>query len=168
MPAHGDGPAKPGPAVAEGEEVTLSGSLRPPLLAFAFNRATSRPNSAIVAWRCNLHCKSGQTWHTVVDRLPSTLPRHIDLPTHLSMMLIGLANCHVEMHVGRHMLLFASTIRNRGLAALPWVGKHVVLFRYLTPTKGIAGWMLRPSSLILCHGQRLNLLVAPLLVGTNR
>ena len=92
-----------------------------------------------------------QTWHTDVDRLPGTLPRRGDLPTHLSMMLILSDKYGVDMHVGSHfgehnglvrrtvvcdrgdMLLFASTIRHRGLPALPGVGKQVVLFRFLTP-----------------------------------
>ena len=54
---------------------------------------------------------------------------------------------HFGSHVGEHdalrvetfefqcgdVLLFASNLRHRGLAALPRVGKQVVLFRFRTP-----------------------------------
>ena len=91
-----------------------------------------------------------QTSHTDVDRLRSTLPRRGDLPTHVNMMLILSDKYHVDMHVGSHfgehdglvgrtnvcdggdMLLFASTIRQRGVPALPGVEKHVVPFHFLT------------------------------------
>ena len=67
------------------------------------------------------------------------------------MMLVLSDKYHLEVHLGSHlgdhdalrvktfefqrgdMVLFASTLRHRGLAALPGVGKHVVIFRFLTP-----------------------------------
>ena len=67
------------------------------------------------------------------------------------MMLVLSDKYHLEVHLGSHlgdhdvlhvktfefqrgdMPLFASTLRHRGLAALPGVGKQVVLFRFLTP-----------------------------------
>ena len=73
-----------------------------------------------------------------------------ELPRHLSMMLVLSDKYHLEVHWGSHlgdhdalrvetfefqrghMVLFASTLRHRGLAALPGVGKQVVLFRFLT------------------------------------
>ena len=66
------------------------------------------------------------------------------------MMLVLSDKYHLEVHLGSHlgehddlrvetfelqrgdMVLFASTLRRRGLAALPGVGKQVVLFRFLT------------------------------------
>ena len=95
-----------------------------------------------------------QTWHTDVDRLPSTLPRRGDLPTHLSMMLVLSDKNHVDMHEGRlfgehdglvrrmvvcdrgDKLLFASIIRHRGVPALPGVGKQWSSYASLPPTKG--------------------------------
>ena len=92
-----------------------------------------------------------QTWHTDVDKLPGTVPRMGELPGHLSMMLVLSDKYHLEMHLGSHlgyhgalrvetfqfqrgdMVLFASTLRHRGLAALPGMGKQVVLFRFLSP-----------------------------------
>ena len=92
-----------------------------------------------------------QTWHTDVDRLPNTLLRRSDLPTHLTMMPILSDKYHIDMHVGSHLgehdgfvrrtvvcgrgdlLLCASTIRHRGLPALLGVGKQLVLFRFLAP-----------------------------------
>ena len=92
-----------------------------------------------------------QTWHIDVDKLPRTLPSMGELPGHLSMMLDLSGKYHLEVHLGSHlgdhdalrvetfefqrgdMVVFASTLRHRGLAALPGVGKQVVLFRFLTP-----------------------------------
>ena len=92
-----------------------------------------------------------QTWHTDVDKLPGTLPSMGEPPEHLSMMLVLSDKYHLEVHLGSHlgdhdalrvetfefqrgdMVLFASTLRHRGLAALPGLGKQVVLFRFLTP-----------------------------------
>ena len=92
-----------------------------------------------------------QTWHIDVDKLPGTLPSMGELPDHLSIMLVLSDKYHLEVHLGSHlgdhdalrvetfefqrgdMVLFASTLRHRGLAALPGVGKQVVLFRFLTP-----------------------------------
>ena len=66
-------------------------------------------------------------------------------------MLVLSNKYHVEVHVGNHlnehdtmrvetfefrlgdMLLFASTLRHRGLAVLQGVEKQVVIFRFLTP-----------------------------------
>ena len=91
-----------------------------------------------------------QTWHTDVDKLPGTLPSNGELPGHLSMMLVLSDKYHLEVYLGSHlgdndalgieafefqrggMVLFASTLRHRGLAALPGVGKQVVLIRFLT------------------------------------
>ena len=95
-----------------------------------------------------------QTWHTDVDKLPSTLPSKGELPGHLSMMLVLSDKHHLEVHLGSHlgehdalrvetfefqrgdMVLLTSTLRHRGLAALPGVGKQVVLFRFLTRDEG--------------------------------
>ena len=92
-----------------------------------------------------------QTWHTDVGQLPGTLPSMGDLPGHLSMMLVLSDKHHLEVHLGSHlgdhdalrvetfefqpgdMVLFASTLRHRVIAALPGVGKQFVLFRFLTP-----------------------------------
>ena len=92
-----------------------------------------------------------QTWHTDVDKLPGTLPSKGELPVHLSRMLALSDKYHSEVHLGSHLgnhdalrvetfefqrgdlVLFASTLRHRGPAALPGVGKQVVLFRFLTP-----------------------------------
>ena len=78
-----------------------------------------------------------QTWRTDVDKLPGTLPSMGELPGHLSMMLVLSDKYHLEVHLGSHlgdhdalrvetcefqrgdMVLFASTLRHRGLAALP-------------------------------------------------
>ena len=67
------------------------------------------------------------------------------------MLLVVSDKYHLEVHLGSHlgdhdalqvetfefqrgdMVLFASTLRHRGLAALPGVGKQVVLFRFLPP-----------------------------------
>ena len=94
-----------------------------------------------------------QTWHTNVDKLPGTLPSMGELPGHLSMMLVLSDRYHLEVHLGSQlgdhdalrvetfecqrgdMVLFASTVRHRGLAALPGVGKQVVLFRFLIPNE---------------------------------
>ena len=91
-----------------------------------------------------------QTRHTDVDKLPGTLPSS-PLPGHLSMMLVLSDKYHLDVHLGGHlgehdalcvetfefqrgdMVLFASMRRHRGLAALPGVGKQVVLFCFLTP-----------------------------------
>ena len=51
-----------------------------------------------------------QTWHTYVDRLPSTLPRRSDLQ-HLSMMLIRFDKYHVEMHLGSNVGQHAGLVR---------------------------------------------------------
>ena len=93
------------------------------------------------------------TWHTDVDKLPGTLPSMGELPGHLSMMLVLSDRYHLEVHLGSHlgdddvlrletfefqrgdMVLFASALRHRGLAALPGVGKQVVLFRFFTPPR---------------------------------
>ena len=90
-----------------------------------------------------------QTWHTDVDKLPGTLPSKGELPGHLSMMLVLSDKYHLEVHLGSHLgehdalrvetfefqrgdrVLFASTVRHRGLAALPRVEKQVVLFRFM-------------------------------------
>ena len=92
-----------------------------------------------------------QTWHTDVDKSPGMLPSKGELPGHLSMMLVLSDKYHLEVlwgsHLGDHdalrvetfefqrgdMVLFASTLRHRGLAALPGMGKQVVLFCFLTP-----------------------------------
>ena len=92
-----------------------------------------------------------RTWHTGVDNLRSTLPSTGELPGHLSMMFVLSDKDHLEVHfyihLGEHdvprveisefqrgdMVLFASSLRHRGLAALPRVGKQVVLFRFLIP-----------------------------------
>ena len=92
-----------------------------------------------------------QTWHTDVDKLPGTLPSKGELPGHLSMIIVLSDKYHLEVHLGSHlgdhdavrvetfefqrgdMLLFAPTLRHRGLAALPRVGKQVVLLHFLTP-----------------------------------
>ena len=66
------------------------------------------------------------------------------------MMLVLSDKYHLQLHLGSHsgehdalrvetfefqrgdMVFFASMARHRGLAALPGVGKQVVLFRFLT------------------------------------
>ena len=91
------------------------------------------------------------TWHTDVHNLPSTLPSKGEVPNHLSVMLVLSDKYYLEVHLGSHvgehealrveafefqggnMILFASTLRHRGLAALSGVGKQVVLFRFVTP-----------------------------------
>ena len=108
-----------------------------------------------------------QTWHTDVDKLPGSLPSMGELPDHLSMMLVLSDKYHLEVHLGSHlgdhdalrvetfqfqrgdMVLFASTLRHRGLAALPGVGKQVVLFGFLTPDErhkwvDVEGFILDP------------------------
>ena len=92
----------------------------------------------------------GQTRHRDVARYPGTLPSKGERPGHLSMMLVLSDKYHLEVHLGNQvgeqnalrvqtfefqradMILFAATPRRRGLAALPGVGKQVVLFRFLT------------------------------------
>ena len=44
-----------------------------------------------------------QTWHTAVDKLPSTLPSMGELPDHLSMMLVLSDKYHLEVHLGSHL-----------------------------------------------------------------
>ena len=91
-----------------------------------------------------------QTRHTDVVKLPGTLPSKGELPGHLSMMLVLSDKYDLEVHFGGHlrdhdalrvetlefqrgdMVLFPSTLRHRRLAALPGLGKQVVLFRLLT------------------------------------
>ena len=82
-----------------------------------------------------------QTWHTDVEKLPGTLTSKGGLHEHLSMMLVLPDKYHLEVHLSSHlgerdalrgetfqfpcgdMVLFASTLRHRGLATLPGMGK---------------------------------------------
>ena len=44
-----------------------------------------------------------QTWHTDIDKLPSTLPSMGELPGHLSMMLLLSDKYCLEVHLCSHL-----------------------------------------------------------------
>ena len=91
-----------------------------------------------------------QDWHIDVEQLPATLPTRGAVPKHPSLMLFLSVKYHLGVHVGSHLrdhdalraqivvceygdvVVFASTLRHRGLCTVPGVGKHIVLFPFLT------------------------------------
>ena len=54
------------------------------------------------------------------------------------------------------VVVFAFTLRQRGLCAMPGLRKRIVLFHFLTPMCGMSGRMGPGSSLTLCQGPRMN------------